>query len=81
MSDERVVVFVDGRRVEVARDATALDAVRAADAAAAEAVSGGDRQLTDSRGLPIGNDEPVHGGAIFRVVTARRRGSDASGAR
>jgi hypothetical protein len=32
--------------------------------------------LTDSRGLPIGSDAPVHGGAIFRVIAARRRHAD-----
>ncbi|HJU89530.1 MAG TPA: hypothetical protein VJ672_09065 [Gemmatimonadaceae bacterium] len=76
---ERVVVFVDSRRVEVARDATVLEAVRVADAAIADAVSAGDRVVTDSRGLPISADAGVHGGAIFRVIAARRRGSsDAS---
>ena len=75
---DRLVVFVDSRRVEVEPGATVLDAVRAADAAAADAVRAGERVVTDSRGLPIGVDAVVHGGAIFRVIAARRRGSDAS---
>lgn len=74
----RLIVFVDSRRVEVAPDATVLDAVRAADATVADAVSAGERVVTDSRGLPIGVDAPVHGGAIFRVIAARKRGTDAS---
>jgi hypothetical protein len=64
-------VFVDGVAVAVPPGATALDAVRAADAAAAEAVLAGARVITDSRGLPVANDTPVHGGAIFRLVSAR----------
>ncbi len=75
------VVFVDGRRVEVPRDATVLDAVRALDPRAADAVSTGARQVTDSRGLPIEGTSPVHGGAIFRLVAARRRGADAASER
>lgn len=75
---ERLVVFVDARRVEVVRGATVLDAVRAADASAADAVSAGERVVTDSRGLPVGGETTVHGGAIFRVIAARRRGTDAS---
>jgi hypothetical protein len=55
----------------VPQGATALDAVRVFDAAAAEAVSAGTRGVTDSRGLPVAPTVSVHGGAIFRLVSAR----------
>jgi hypothetical protein len=58
--------------VDVPTSATVLDAVATADAALAEAVRAGTRSVTDSRGLPIGADAPLHGGAILRVVSARK---------
>jgi hypothetical protein len=71
-----VRVFVNSRGVDVPADATALDAVRAADAGAAAGVADGTRIITDSRGLPIAADAPTHGGAIYRLVPARRREAD-----
>jgi hypothetical protein len=71
-----VRVFVDSRGVDVPIGATALEAVRAADAAAAASVAGGTRIITDSRGLPIAADAPTHGGAIYRLVPARRRDAE-----
>jgi hypothetical protein len=68
-----VRVFVDERAVEVPRGATALDAVRAHDPAAAAAVAAGDRVVTDSRGLPTDAAGPTHAGAIYRIIPARRR--------
>lgn len=65
------VVFVDGARVEVARTGSALDAVRLADAATADAIERGERAITDSRGLPIPPHSAAHAGAIFRIVRAR----------
>jgi hypothetical protein len=65
--------FVDGRGVDVPQGATALDAVRAAHPAAAEAVLAGDRLITDSRGLPTDPQGPAHGGAIYRLVPVRTR--------
>ncbi len=76
-----VVVFVDAHRVEVTPGSTVLDAVRAFDAAAADAVTGGSRAVTDSRGLPIAVETPVHGGTILRLVSARRREGDAGNER
>ena len=64
-------VFVNERGVDVPRDATALDAVRAIDANEADGVASGDRAITDSRGLPIDAHAPAFGGAIYRTVTAR----------
>jgi hypothetical protein len=68
-------VYVDSRPVDVPVSATVLDAVEAVDAALAADVRSGSRSVTDSRGLPIAADEPLHGGAILRVVSARPRDS------
>ena len=66
-----IIVFVDGVRVELEPGGTALDAVRTRSAERAGEVEQGKRVITDSRGLPVASDSPVHGGAIFRVVTNR----------
>jgi len=68
---ESLVVFVNARPVHVAAGATVLDAVRAFDAAEGDALAAGTRGVTDSRGLRIEAAAPVHGGAIFRLVSAR----------
>ena len=70
-----VRVYVNGRGIDVPAACTTLDAVRLADPAAAEALVAGTRALTDSRGLPATPDAPVHGGAIFRIVSARESAS------
>lgn len=70
-------VFVHGALVRVAPGSTVLDAVRAADAAAGEAVAAGTRGVTDSRGLPVAASAPVHAGAVFRLVSARAAAADA----
>jgi hypothetical protein len=72
MSDT-IRVFVNGAGVDVPRGAIALDAVRAADAAAADAVEAGAQILTDSRGLPTDAAQTLHAGAIFRLVPKRDR--------
>jgi hypothetical protein len=66
-----IIVFVDGVRVELEPGGTALDAVRTRSAECAGEVEQGKRVITDSRGLPVASDSPVHGGAIFRVVANR----------
>jgi len=73
VSDGRTAyrVYVDSRPVDVPVSATVLDAVEAANPALAEAVRVGVKAVTDSRGLPIASDAPLHGGAILRVVSAR----------
>jgi hypothetical protein len=70
------IVFVDGVRVELRADATALDAVRASSAERAGEVERGARVITDSRGLPVASETPVHGGAIFRVIANRSADAD-----
>jgi hypothetical protein len=68
---DSITVFVNARAVQVPAAATVLDAVRAFDAAEGDALAAGTRGVTDSRGLPIGSTAPLHGGAIFRLVSAR----------
>jgi hypothetical protein len=70
---ETVRVFVNGRGIDAPAGATALEAVRLADVRAAAGVAEGTRIITDSRGLPVDADAPAHGGAIYRLVPARRR--------
>ena len=69
-------VYVNSTGLDVPDGATALDAVRAWNAAAAREVALGERVIADSRGLPALPDSPVHGGAIYRVLPARRRRDD-----
>jgi hypothetical protein len=64
-------VFVNGRGLDLAGDATALGALRASDPDEAEAVDRGERAITDSRGLPVEPDDRVFAGAIYRTVRAR----------
>ena len=73
-----VRVFVNARGYDVPADASALDAVRAADAGEADAVATGSRIITDSRGLPVPTGTPVYAGVIYRVVTKRSRDGEAS---
>jgi hypothetical protein len=68
-----VRLFVDERLVEVPRGATVLEALRTLDARLADAVAAGGSVVTDSRGLPIDAGAPTHGGAIYRILPARRR--------
>jgi hypothetical protein len=64
-------VFVNERGVDVPQGATALDAVRARDAAEADRVAAGERTLVDSRGLPTDSAAPAYPGAIYRTIAAR----------
>lgn len=64
-------VYVNARPVEAPAGGTALDAIRALDAALAESVAAGQRVITDSRGLPVPAGTRLKLGHIFRVVHAR----------
>ena len=68
--------FVNERGVGVPPGATALDAVRAFDALGdttlGDDVAAGTRVIVDSRGLPVDAAAPAYGGAIYRVLPARR---------
>jgi hypothetical protein len=65
--------YVNGAAVIVPPGGTALDAVRAADPSAADAVTRQELVITDSRGLPTKPDTPVFSGSIFRLIPARPR--------
>lgn len=69
-------VYINARPVDVPMPASAIEAVAVWDAEEARAVKSGERMITDSRGLPIAPDCPVHNGAIFRIVRARQTASD-----
>jgi hypothetical protein len=66
-------VYVNATGLDVPDGATALDAVRLWNPAAAEEVATGLRMIADSRGLAASPDSPAHGGAIYRVLPVRRR--------
>ena len=74
MSDV-IRAYVNGRGVDVPAGASAIDAVRIWDAAAADQVVAGERALTDSRGLPLEPSAVLTGGSIVRLVSGRRRGA------
>jgi hypothetical protein len=67
-----VRVFVNGTGLDLPETATALDAVRAVDAAEGSGVAAGARAIADSRGLLIKPAERVYAGAIYRTMRAKR---------
>jgi hypothetical protein len=69
-------VFVNANSVDVPAGSTALDAVRAWNADAAQEVDAGTRLITDSRGLPIDAASPMSAGSILRLVGKRDRASN-----
>jgi hypothetical protein len=68
--------FVNERSLALAPGATVRDAIAAFDTALAERVSGGSAYVTDARGIRIGSDRPLEGGAILRVVVSARAATD-----
>jgi hypothetical protein len=64
-------VFVNAAPVDVPRGASAIDCVRAWDPEEADAVAGGKRAITDSRGLEVEPLSPTSAGSIFRTVSKR----------
>ena len=74
---DTVRVYINAKPVDVAVNATALDAVENWDASQAAAIRAGERIIMDSRGIPTTADAPVHNGAIFRIVRARQAADDA----
>jgi hypothetical protein len=70
---ETLRVFIDARGVDVPPGATAIDAVEVFDPSIAAAVRGGQKILTDSRGLPVDSGTLLESGAIFRLLTKRDR--------
>lgn len=70
---ESLRVFVNGAGVSVPPGSTVLDAVHAADPAAADAVRGGTRAVADSRGIVVPPETVVSGGFVMRLVSARQK--------
>jgi hypothetical protein len=66
---------VNATGVDVPSGSSALDAVRAWDAAAAADIEGGRRLITDSRGLPLDATTAMSAGSIIRLVAKRDRAS------
>lgn len=75
---ETLRVFIDAKGVDVPPGATAIDAVEAYDKTVAVAVRGGQKILTDSRGLPVDSAMALESGAIFRLISKRDRGAAAT---
>ena len=73
-----VRVFVNARGYDVPAAATALDAIRVADAAECDGVASGARLITDSRGLPVAPESPVYSGVIYRTIANRVRDGGAT---
>ena len=72
---DSIRAYVNGRGVDVPAGASAIEAVRIWDSAAADQVAAGERALTDSRGLPLEPSAPLVAGSIVRIVSGRRRGA------
>lgn len=72
---DSIRAYVNGHGVDVPAGASAIDAVRIWDGAAADQVLAGERALTDSRGLPLEPASPLVAGSIVRIVSGRRRGA------
>jgi hypothetical protein len=72
-----VRVFINARGVDVPAGSSVIEAVRLVDAAEAQAVVGGTRAISDSRGLPVPTETSVYAGAIYRVINQRARDPEA----
>ncbi|HEY5546619.1 MAG TPA: hypothetical protein VIK50_11255 [Gemmatimonadaceae bacterium] len=72
---DSIRAYVNGRGVDVPAGASAIEAVRIWDSAAADQVAAGERALTDSRGLPLEPSATLVAGSIVRIVSGRRRGA------
>jgi hypothetical protein len=71
-----VRIYINSTALEVPSSATAIEAIDAWNSAEAGAIRGGERMITDSRGLPADPQSPVHNGAIFRIVRVRQTEGD-----
>ena len=72
MSDSTLRVYVDSNPVDVPHSSVVIDALEIANPQIANAVRIGESGVTDSRGLPIDPNTPLHGGFILRVVPVRK---------
>lgn len=64
--------YVNERGVDAPLGATVRDVVAAFDAAQGARLADGLVLATDSRGLPVSPDAAAYGGAIYRLIPARR---------
>jgi hypothetical protein len=71
-----VPVFVNGERVLLAAGETVAQAVMRHDPTLAERLASGAAYVTDGRGIRIDSDQPVHAGAILRVIVSSRRNQE-----
>ena len=69
-------IFVDAQPVDACPGEGVIDAIQRWNPEIAASVLGGQRALADSRGIVTAPDTPVHGGAIFRVVSNRQLRAD-----
>jgi hypothetical protein len=76
---EPLRVFVNGAGVSVPAGSRVIDAIEAADAAAAAQVRAGTRAVADSRGIAVAPDTQLTGGYVMRLIS-NRAGSTAADA-
>ncbi len=69
-------IYFDGKGVDAPAGSSIIDALELVNPESAAAVRGGERAITDSRGLPTEPSAQVYGGAIFRLVRARARDNE-----
>lgn len=76
---DTIPVFVNERRLEVPRGATAADAAALLDPASVARPAAVAPVITDARGLPVAPDAILATGMILRVAVSARRagGADA----
>ena len=70
--NDPIRIFVNARPVDAQPGDTVFSAIERWDPAIAATLRDGTRALADSRGLATPLETPVHGGAIFRVVSNRQ---------
>lgn len=68
-----IPVFVNDRMVSVEAGMPAAQAAAAAGADVAAALAEGRAYLTDGRGIRVDAEQPVHAGAILRVIVSARQ--------
>lgn len=71
MADVRV--FVNERGLTLPSGALVRDAILAGSPELLPLLESGDGFVTDGRGLPVGLDAPLSGGAILRAARSSRR--------
>jgi hypothetical protein len=69
-----VRVYINDRGVDVPAGTPAETAVTIADPVLAQALAAGAAFITDGRGIPRPPGEPLHQGAILRVIVSSKSG-------